>query len=346
MNPLYDVVAKTAWRMGLTSYLHRAVRYARSVSRHYLQPRLPPVQSYQVLLYHRVHAEPDPFSVAFVPPSDFEQQIIFLKQHYNVLPLGELWRRVNEHSLPPNAVAITFDDGYADNYQLALPLLRKHAVPATLFLASAAAEGEPLWYDKVLYAFKVTKCRRIDFEPLGLSAAALTSVEARRAAAVCCLGRLRALPERDRQQRQRELLAALRVRDFGELHGLMMGWQEARQLERGGFSVEAHTVNHPIMSRLTRAEAVEEVLSSKRAIEVELQKAVRFFAYPNGKHEDFTDDSKKVLRESGFQAAFTTAPKKNTAADDPYALGRATPWCSDVARFALQQARIDLRAHG
>src|SRR5204862_4445508 len=123
--------------------------------------------------------------------------------------------------------------------------------------------------------------------------------------------------------------------------GLMMSWDEARQLDRHGFSVEAHTAHHPIMSRLTREQAVAEAQTSKHAIEAELQKEVRFFAYPNGKRDDFTAETKEVLREAGFQAAFTTAPTKNTPDDDPYALGRATPWHADVARFALQQARIN-----
>jgi peptidoglycan/xylan/chitin deacetylase (PgdA/CDA1 family) len=345
MSLLYDVVARAAWRTGLTSWLHHTARYARVMGRRYLRRQQPAADSYQVMLYHRVNPAHDPFSVSSVHPRDFEQQLIFLKEHYNVLPLAELWRRVADHTLPPRAVAITFDDGYADNHQFALPLLRKHAVPATLFLASAAAEErEPLWYDRVLHAFRMTACRQVDFEPLGLAAASLASIEARRSAAVCCLARLRALPERERQDRQRELLAALRVRDFGGLHGLMMGWSEARQLDREGFAVEAHTASHPILSRLTHAEAVEEVSSSKRAIEQQLQKEVRFFAYPNGKRDDFNEDSKRVLQEAGFHAAFTTAPNKNTAFDDPYALGRATPWCSDVARFALQQARIAFRA--
>jgi peptidoglycan/xylan/chitin deacetylase (PgdA/CDA1 family) len=343
MSRVYDIVAKTAWKMGLTSSLHRAARYARTLQRQYVRARAAAAPSYQVLLYHRVNPRQDPFSVACVHPDDFEQQLIFLKRHYRVLPLAELWRRAEDHELPPNAVAITFDDGYADNHQLALPLLRKHGVPATLFLASSvAAEREPLWYDKVLYALKVTRCTYLDFPPLGLAAAPLVSISLRQAAALRCLAGLRGLPDGERQRCQRELFAALRVHDFGGLHGMMMSWAEARQLEGGGFAVEAHTANHPIMSRLTRDEALAEVLTSRRAIESELQKEVRFFAYPNGKRDDFTDESKKVLREAGFHAAFTTAPRKNSTIDDPYALGRATPWHADVARFALQQARIDL----
>jgi peptidoglycan/xylan/chitin deacetylase (PgdA/CDA1 family) len=132
------------------------------------------------------------------------------------------------------------------------------------------------------------------------------------------------------------------VTGFGALAGLMMGWREVRQLEENGFSVEAHTASHPIMSRLTVDEARAELASSKRAIENELQKEVRFFAYPNGKRDDFTVESQQALREAGFVAAFTTVHTKNVAADDPYALGRATPWYSDVARFALIQARINL----
>src|SRR5262245_31106373 len=111
MKLVNDMMAKIAWGVGLTSTLNRAARYVRAIDRFVRQIGESGAESYQVLMYHRVDARPDPFSVHAVSPADFERQIVFLKYHYNVLSLDEVWRRAQERTLPPNAVAITFDDG-------------------------------------------------------------------------------------------------------------------------------------------------------------------------------------------------------------------------------------------
>ena len=343
MKVMSRAAADVAWAVGFTSALNRATRYLRVMGRCYSVLRDSSAGSYQVLMYHRVNPKVDPFSVATVHPADFERQIVFLKQHYNVLPLAELWRRVQEHTLPPNAVALTFDDGYADNHDVALPILRKHQVPATLFLTSSVAEeGGPLWHDKVLHAFRTTRCQWLEFEPLGLPPTRLDNVKQRPVIARRCLAGLRALPEPQRRRCLEELLTVLQVRDFDGLRGLMLSWDDARALERGGFAVEDHTATHPVLSRLSPQAARAEVMGSKRLIEARLQKEVRFFAYPNGKRDDFTPATQAMLRQLGFACAFSTVPTKNLIGDDAFALGRVTPWFNDVARFALLQARINL----
>lgn len=335
-------VARLSWSLGLTSRLNQAAKHIRVLGGG-ISIKPYPADAYQVLLYHRVNPEHEPFLVEAVHPDDFEQQIVFLKRHYALLDLGELWRRVQERTLPPNAVAITFDDGYVDNHRYALPVLRKHGVPATLFLVSdAASDGEPLWFDKVLYAFKRTSRRRLTFEALGIAGLPLDTVAARLVAADRCLQALRERPDDERRYLQHELQMALRVNEFDGLRGLMIDWDQARELDRAGFSIEAHTSSHPILSRLSPGAARAEVVRCRRAIEHALQKEVRFFAYPNGKPDDFDESTKDILREAGFSCAFTALPTKNTVLDDPFALGRATPWFDDLARFALLQARINL----
>src|SRR5215470_13527447 len=88
---------------------------------------------YTVLVYHRV-TEPDPFTTAAVTPAQFERQMAYVARRFNVLDLSEIVRRAEEGSLPPDALAITFDDGYADNYEAAYPILRRHGLPATIYL--------------------------------------------------------------------------------------------------------------------------------------------------------------------------------------------------------------------
>src|SRR5574341_604156 len=116
-------VAATFYHTGLIWPLSRALNYWGGAP------------AYQVLTYHRVNDDGDPFFAA-VPTAVFEREIAYIARTYQVLTVEELADRTRRGDLPRNALAITFDDGYRDNFTHAAPILARYGLPATVFLAT------------------------------------------------------------------------------------------------------------------------------------------------------------------------------------------------------------------
>src|SRR5262245_58125000 len=121
-----------------------------------------------ILRYHSVAADADS-PLAYIDPGlsvpmdAFDRQMRFLRERYNPVSLGHILESILEgRPLPSLAVAVTFDDGYLDNYAYALPVLRKHGIPATFYItAGCVNEREPLWTSRLRYYFMATRERSL-----------------------------------------------------------------------------------------------------------------------------------------------------------------------------------------
>jgi peptidoglycan/xylan/chitin deacetylase (PgdA/CDA1 family) len=310
------------------------------------RPRLRPRTSppFQILLYHRVHPRPGPFMLDAVTPDRFESQMRHLARSWRVLPLAELIARSREGAVPARAIAVTFDDGYADNFEHAYPILRRHRIPATVFLVTGCVgTGVAPWHDRVLLAFEATG-RRTARIPGEESDRAIGVPRERGVAALDALANLKRMEEPDRLAAIESLRADLGARDRQGEAGLMLDWPQVLAMRAEGISFGSHTVTHPILSRQDPARVWEELSASKRLIEHRLGEEVGLFAYPNGRPEDYTEDVIAMLKRAGYRAAVTTSFGANEAREDPFRLRRGTPWEPDAARFALKLAWYRLRA--
>ena len=298
---------------------------------------------FQILIYHRVHPRPGPFMLDAVSPDRFESQMRHLARTWNVLPLAQLVARAREGVVPPRAIAVTFDDGYADNFEYAWPILRHHGLPATVFLVTdCVGTGVAPWHDRVLLAFEATD-RRVARLPGETNDRDLGDPAARRGAALAALECFKRMEAPDRLAAIETLRADLGARHpLGE-ERLMLDWRQVLAMRDGGISFGSHTVTHPILSRQEPAIARAELEDSKRLIEQRLGEEVGLFAYPNGRPEDYTEDVIAMLKGAGYRAAVTTSFGANDAGDDPYRLRRGTPWETDAAGFALKLAYYRLR---
>jgi len=301
---------------------------------------------FPILIYHRVNPWPSSFAIDVTPPDRFRRQMEHLARRYRVLPLEELWQRSREGSLPSRSAAVTFDDGYADNHEFALPVLRSLGIPATVFVVTGCiGTGVIPWHDRVLAAFERTTrteaTLRGDPQP-----ASLVGVGARRKAAFRVLGALKPLDEPDRLaevSRVEELLGA--GADAAAAGGpLMLDWDQIRAMRRGGIAIGSHTVTHPILSRQSSERVWDEVTRSKKEIEEAIGEPVTLFAYPNGRPEDYTPETVALVRRAGYDVAVTTTFGVNDGGDDPLLWKRGTPWEADLPRFALKLSYYRLLA--
>ena len=329
--PLVTWMAKTTHRARLLRSLSVASGYVR---------RTP---GFQVLTYHRVNDADDPFFEA-MPTATFERQAAWLARTCCVMTVEDLADRVRRGRVPRNAVAITFDDGYRDNLTHAAPILTRYGLPATVFVTTGfIGTGDVPWFDRVACAIKETAAPELVL-PTG-ERLALGDTAARLRALHHTLGVLKREPDRMMRAIADDLVDGLGVDPASRLRGQMLTWDEVRALRALGFAIGAHTVTHPILSRLDDdARAWQEIAGSRRAIERALGEAPRAFAYPNGRSADYGARDRDLVVRAGFTCAVTTRFGVNTADTDAWELRRGGPWEQDLPTFALKLAGYRLAA--
>ncbi|MBI5256421.1 MAG: polysaccharide deacetylase family protein [Burkholderiales bacterium] len=298
-----------------------------------------------ILIFHRVLPQPDPLFPDEIDAQGFDHLLGIVGSMFNVLPLDEAVARLDRGGLPARSLAITFDDGYADNCTQAMPILQRHGMTATFFIATGFLDGGRMWNDTVIEAFRRTPHARLDLSPLGLQGLAeftLLTPAQRRAAVDAVLGVVKYLspPERASKVQQLADLAGAPLAD-----DLMMSSAQVRALRAGGMQIGAHTVSHPILARLDRDEARREIAQSKATLEALLGERVGLFAYPNGKPgQDYGPEAVQITRELGFDAAVSTAWGATRRDSDRFQLPRFTPWDRTPARFGARMAGNLLRS--
>jgi peptidoglycan/xylan/chitin deacetylase (PgdA/CDA1 family) len=289
------------------------------------------------LIFHRVLPQADELFPGEVDAFRFDQICGWVQQWFNVMPLDAALRQLHAGTLPARAMAITFDDGYADNQAVALPILQRHGLTATFFVATGFLDGGCMWNDKVIEAIRRTDQQQLDLRGiggLGLEGFALSTPQLRRAAIDAVLGRAKYLAPDWRAEVCDQVLARCGV---AVPKDLMMTSQQVQDLRAAGMLIGAHTVTHPILARLAEDEARAEMLQSKLHLEMLLAKPVELFAYPNGKPgEDYGPRDAALAKACGFKAAMSTTWGVSSARSDSFQLPRFTPWDTRRWRFGTR----------
>jgi peptidoglycan/xylan/chitin deacetylase (PgdA/CDA1 family) len=286
-----------------------------------------------VLIYHRVFASVDTLLPDEPYAERFAADMDLLASLFNVLPLGEAVRRLQEGSLPARALCITFDDGYANNLTVAAPILISRNLPATVFVSTGFTGGGRMWNDTLIEMVRVAPTE-LDLSRFELGAYALTDIAARRVAIDALIGKLKYLEPQARLARVDEIAAHV-GRELP--NDLMMTETQLRELHAQGIEIGAHTVNHPILTRIDDDRARAEILGSKRRLEEIVGKPITTFAYPNGRpHRDYESRHVTIARDCGFDCAVSTAWGAATRRSDPFQIPRVAPWDRTAARFALR----------
>jgi peptidoglycan/xylan/chitin deacetylase (PgdA/CDA1 family) len=290
-----------------------------------------------ILIFHRVPPAPDPLFPGEIDAHSFEQILVWLKSWLNILPLGEAVERLKRASLPSRAACVTFDDGYADNYTQALPILERHRIPATFFIATGFLDGGRMWNDTLIEAVRATTQEAIDLNSLGLGVVRTHSIEDKRNALQ------RIIPELKHRRPEARLRATSIVAEHCDASlpdNLMLTSAQLRSLHAAGMEIGAHTVSHPVLTICDDASARREIADSRAKLEALLGERIGLFAYPNGKLGlDYTQVHTKIVAELGFDAALSTNMGASRHGDDPFQLRRFTPWDRTRWRFGLRMAR-------
>jgi peptidoglycan/xylan/chitin deacetylase (PgdA/CDA1 family) len=310
---------------------------------------LAPSRRVAILRYHAICGEEgacyaDPGIC--VPPAAFEEHVRYLASNYTVLPLTDVVERLRgRRELPRNTVAITFDDGYADNLAAARTLHR-HGVSATFFITSGClAGGEPFWPSEIRALVRRIPGPELTLSLDGRSLRMPLRGETNQLQAIRTLSKLfksNRIPVRESLREQLRAAAG-----HPDLPNFMLQWDELVQMHRLGMTIGAHTVTHANLPSAGLEAATREIAGSKERLERELGAPVSLFSYPNGGAERYYTPELQQVVAQHFSAAATSRNAFAGPRSDLYALERIQVarrvedlvFALEVERFAFKPRR-------
>lgn len=294
-----------------------------------------------VLIFHRVVSETDPLLNWDPDAATFTQLMVWAKECFTILPLDEAVRRLSERSLPPRAASITFDDGYADNYYVARPILESLGLTATFFISTGYLNGGIMWNDMVIEAIRNCRTSHLDLSSIGQGIHDLSTAASVRYSISEVLRGIKHLTPSQREESVSDILA---ITDTIPRNDLMMTSDQVIAMRQAGMQIGAHTITHPILANLESKAVCDEVAGSKRFLEDLLQERISLFAYPNGKPDlDYRVSDVEIIRDLGFDAAVTTAWGVADDTTDPLQIPRFTPWDRTRFQFGARLFQLHLR---
>ncbi len=297
-----------------------------------------------VVLYHGVTATSvDKTSIRnyrqkHIPTDVFEKQIGWLSNNFKIVPLKEIEELCNKKIEPTEPLcAITFDDGYRDNFLEAYPILKKRGLPATIFVTTGFIDGTTaLWTDLLEESISVYQKPSLtipwdEHDKIYPT----TTCDEKIAADLTIRFKLKKIGPGERakilsylaQETGVTMSDILSRKDYAPL-----SWEEIKEMSQNGITIGAHTEHHPILSRLSETEQREEIALSVDKIRSTIGHCDHF-AYPNGQRGDWNEVTKKILTELQIQYAWTTAGRRVQQTENPLELPRITIDTDNFNRF-------------
>ena len=294
-----------------------------------------------VLLYHRVLDRSDALNAGEPSAAQFNEHMSILSRIFRVLPLDEALSRLSDGTLPSRAMSVTFDDGYRDNVEVALPILRRYGLHATFFISTGMINGGRMMHDSVIETVRRFDSQPVDLEWLGLGRRKVDDISSRQTLINEIIGKIKYLPFEARREACERLAAMVSSRLPDDL---MMNSEQVESLHRGGMRIGAHTHEHPILSKVAADEAKAQIIKSRDVLSGILGQPPTMFAYPNGKPGlDYGCEHVAMVKDAGFSAAVSVAFGTVSRASDHLQIPRFCPWDRDPRRFAFRLLRHPMR---
>lgn len=257
------------------------------------------------------------------PPEGMDQFLAWVKESFEVLPLDACLRvRVSGGKVRKPVCAITFDDGWQDNFEFAYPLLKKHGVPATIFLASGFVGTRRRFWQERLWLVLSSFDSRTDRESLAAKlwrsvpwCPPLTASDLR-------FSRLKSLLMWQNSCDAEHFVAQLEDLHPGnnlETGRAFMNWQEIREMHANGVSVGSHTVNHVRLTRAAPATAQLEIERSRSQLQDQFDVEITCFSYPWGSTVGYL---RNQVASAGYRFACVTGTTYQRAPEDPFLISR------------------------
>jgi len=268
--------------------------------------------------------------------TDFNWQMRLISKVFHVLPLEEALELLRAGSLPRRTLAITFDDGYLDNYTEAFPILNRYGLKATFFVVGNAVKDGNIWNQRLTQAILKFDCPQVDLTEIGLGVVPLLTEEDKVRANLALNEQLKNLVPEEQNQKVDYIVRKSKERVF--LRAMLNEAQIAQMVDEG-MTIGCHTMNHPMLAVVPVAAAEQDIQISKEYLTEVSGQEVKFFAYPYGKFgQHFTVDHANLVEKLGFKAAFTSDWGTMSNQSNFFLINRFTPWDKTPIRFLLRLA--------
>jgi peptidoglycan/xylan/chitin deacetylase (PgdA/CDA1 family) len=277
-----------------------------------------------VLTFHRALPQPDLMLSGEPDREMLSAWVTKWAQWYQFLPLSDAIYRLRNGTLSSRSACVTFDDGYADNLDVAAPVFSKLGIPATFFVATKFSDGGMMFNDRVICAVREAAGEELDATSLALGVWPISSDKGKLAAINGILRKVKYLPyeERERVTNALPILTGAKL----DPHP-MMTREQVKTLASKGFEIGAHTISHPILREIPDDQARFEITEGRRQLQELTGQKVEMFAYPNGRPgEDYDLRHVQMVKDAGFIGAVSTIPGAASKDDDLYQIPRFTPW--------------------
>ena len=263
-----------------------------------------PSRGILVLNYHRVGdgaASPHDRALWSAGAETFDRQVGMLARHFDVISPADFESAATRRG---RHVMITFDDGYLDNYEVAFPILRRHGVPATFFIATGFIDRPALpWWDEIAWLVRGSARSQIDLRPWFDAPLALDGQRQPQIEAV--LRKFKSLEAGDSAAMLEALRQASGLTSPDTVARHWMNWDMIREMADNGMTIGGHTIHHPVLSRLSKEQQRVEIEGCAARILAETGRPMEYFAYPVGNPWAFNDDTRDCLEAAGVRRAFS-----------------------------------------
>lgn len=288
-----------------------------------------------VLYFHRVVNEPSLFCPDDITSANFEVLLTKLNKYFKIFSLSQALALIEQGKLPPKALVLSFDDGYADNFDNALPVFEKLGIKASFFIATKGTEQGYLWNDELAESLKNTMATQFGLFDQSF---VLNTEQEKANAYLYLVNKIKFLANQERD----EVLNAI-YKKIGRFEPArcMMTAQQLNKIAKLGHDVGAHTHSHSILAMQNPEVAKQEVIGSVEYLTDILGEAPSLFAYPNGWFgRDFKVEHQHVLNELGIQYGVATNDGGITSKTSLTALPRFMPHRKEFNQFCLSILKI------
>lgn len=290
------------------------------------------------LLYHRVRQYEKDIQLLAVTPEHFEEQMRWLRENYRIVSFDEDWNQIEG-----DAVCITFDDGYRDNFLTAIPILNELQIPATIFVATGNIDTDyEMWWDELERNLLVDKTYQNNFhlkDDLFECTWNTSTIERREDLYYTLHWLMKLIDVKKRNDWLNQLQEWNGFAENGRKENKVFQTKDIKDIDMSEILIGAHTVNHPVLANMFAEQQKKEIEISARQIEAIFGKPVRTFSYPFGGRTDYNEETMQVCKELGFLKVAANIPGIWKNGDDLYQIPRRI-----VRDWNLEQFKEHIKA--